>query len=174
MTFRFVSPSIVSQLDPQSASMPPKKKSRVPPHAVTIDDKDAPSVASPKNPIVGAGAGGANLAQLVGEPVISDGWTDEQEITLFKAIAVYRWKPAGKVHTCCGGAGGVGANYDGGMVYLGMHKHFRMLAIEQMMRNHGVSDSHTNIEGIWRKLGALYRLEGIDERVWNPSPSPSH
>lgn len=45
-----------------------------------------------------------------------------------------------------------------------MHKHFRMLAISQLMRNHGVADTHTNPEGIWKKLNTLYNLEGLDER----------
>ncbi|KAL7270366.1 hypothetical protein RUND412_006936 [Rhizina undulata] len=90
----------------------------------------------------------------VAEPVMFDGWTDEQETTLFKAISVYRLKPAG------------------------MHKHFRMVGISELMKNHGVSDSHTNIEGIWRKLKSLYNLEGLDERedmedeFESPNPAP--
>ncbi|RPA94187.1 CT20-domain-containing protein [Choiromyces venosus 120613-1] len=76
----------------------------------------------------------------VPEPIIFDGWTDEQETTLFKAIAVYRLKPAG------------------------VHKHFRIIGIAELMKNHGVSDTHTNIEGIWRKLQSQYNLEGLDER----------
>lgn len=52
--------------------MPPKKKARGR-HAAADDD-------SPPVP----------------EPVIFDGWTDEQETTLFKAISVYRLKPAGE------------------------------------------------------------------------------
>ena len=45
-----------------------------------------------------------------------------------------------------------------------MHKHFRMLSIAQLMRNHGVSDVHTSAAGIWQKLSTLYNLEGLDER----------
>lgn len=33
--------------------------------------------------------------QIPAEPIISDGWTDEQETTLFKAVSVYNMKPAG-------------------------------------------------------------------------------
>ncbi|KAF8476858.1 chromatin modification-related protein EAF7-domain-containing protein [Kalaharituber pfeilii] len=124
--------------------MPPKKKSRIP---AQVDSEAANATTPTSGPSSATTAGN----QFVGEPVISDGWTDEQEITLFKAIAVYRWKPAG------------------------MHKHFRMLAIEQMMRNHGVSDSHTNAEGIWKKLNTLYNLEGLDERedMEDESDSPT-
>jgi len=50
--------------------MPPKKKNKGR-HAAADDDS-------------------------VPEPISSDGWTDEQETTLFKAISVYRLKPAGK------------------------------------------------------------------------------
>jgi len=52
--------------------MPPKKKNKGR-HAAADDD-------SPPVP----------------EPISFDGWTDEQETTLFKAISVYRLKPAGK------------------------------------------------------------------------------
>lgn len=57
------------------------------------------------------------------------------------------------------------------IVYLlsaGMHKHFRMVAISQNLRNHGYTtprDDHTRIPYIWEKLGNLYNLEALDERV---------
>lgn len=50
----------------------------------------------------------------------------------------------------------------------GMHKHFRMVAISQNLRNHGYTtprDDHTRIPYIWEKLGNLYNLEALDERV---------
>lgn len=50
--------------------MPPKKKTKVPSRAAPTD-ADSP------------------LPEF-------DGWTDEQETTLFKAISVYRLKPAGE------------------------------------------------------------------------------
>ena len=54
---------------------------------------------------------------------------------------------------------------------LGMHKHFRMLAIVDALRNGG---SITSTEGtirpqhVWEKLEELYNLEALDERVWSP------
>ncbi|KAF8457582.1 chromatin modification-related protein EAF7-domain-containing protein [Kalaharituber pfeilii] len=103
----------------------------------------------------GAGAGASRSTRKMPRserfddeaPVYSDGWTDEQEITLFKAIVVYRWKPAGDV-----------------WIANGMHKHFRMLAIEQLMRHHGVAGENTRPKRIWSKLRSLYNLEVIDER----------
>jgi MRG-binding protein len=70
-----------------------------------------------------------------------DQWTNEQEITLLKAVV--KWKP------------------------VGMHKHFRMLAIHDYMISQGVvnpADEHTRIPGIWQKLGTLYDLPTLDER----------
>lgn len=52
--------------------------------------------------------------------------------------------------------------------HLGMHKHFRMVAISENLRNHGYTsakDDHTRIPGIWEKLNGLYNLEALDERV---------
>ena len=72
---------------------------------------------------------------------MEDRWTDEQEIALLKAIV--RWKP------------------------VGMHKHFRMLAIRDYMLDQGVvnlEDEHTRIPGIWAKLASLYDLSTLDER----------
>ena len=49
-----------------------------------------------------------------------------------------------------------------------MHKHFRMIAISQHLRNHGYTsakDDHTRIPGIWQKLEKLYNLDALDERV---------
>lgn len=49
-----------------------------------------------------------------------------------------------------------------------MHKHLRMIAISEHLRNHGYtspSDDHTRIPHIWKKLKSLYNLEALDERV---------
>jgi MRG-binding protein len=105
--------------------MPPKKRHR-----------PAAPVSTPPPPTPSAPPATTTAA----EPILFDGWTDEQETTLFKAISVYRLKPAG------------------------IHKHFRVVGIAELMKNHGVSDVHTNIPGIWRKLSELYNLEGLDER----------
>lgn len=49
----------------------------------------------------------------------------------------------------------------------GIHKHFRMIAISEHLRNHGYDPRlhrHTSIPGIWAKLRTLYNLDLIDER----------
>lgn len=48
-----------------------------------------------------------------------------------------------------------------------MHKHFRMIALSEHLRNHGYNpeiDQHTRIPGIWSKLRTLYTLPIIDDR----------
>ncbi|KAJ5883561.1 uncharacterized protein N7473_010447 [Penicillium subrubescens] len=73
--------------------------------------------------------------------LIGDPWTDEQETALLKAII--KWKP------------------------VGVHKHFRMLAIADYLKSQGYAPSsaeHMRIPGIWKKLGSLYNLEALDER----------
>jgi MRG-binding protein len=104
--------------------MPPKKKSRP---SVTTARFATPPPSTP-------------APHLLGDPILSDGWTDEQETTLFKALSIYRLKPCG------------------------IHKHFRIIGISELMKNHGVSSAHTSISGIWSKLRTLYNLEGLDER----------
>ncbi len=70
-----------------------------------------------------------------------ESWTDDQEIGLLKATM--RWKP------------------------VGMHKHFRMMAIREYLLTEGLigyEEEHTRIPGLWEKLGSLYDLSTLDDR----------
>lgn len=49
-----------------------------------------------------------------------------------------------------------------------MHKHFRMIALSQYLQSSAhdaEKNKHLQIPGIWKKLGSLYNLEALDERV---------
>lgn len=134
--------------------MPPKKKPRLSraPSTTSVDplgDRPQPAESRP-SPVKQA------LAMPEGLP--SDPWTDEQEICLFKGMI--RWKPVG-LSSCPA----IGVVLSGPNRWTGMHKHFRMIALSQHMKNHGHRDIHTSPVGIWAKLRSLYNLKILDERV---------
>ncbi|KAL2824917.1 chromatin modification-related protein EAF7-domain-containing protein [Aspergillus cavernicola] len=97
----------------------------------------AENAQSPANTPAGDGA----AHRTPSYDLVADPWTDEQETALLKGII--KWKP------------------------VGMHKHFRMVAISEFMKSQGYAPSdaeHTRIPGIWKKLGNLYNLPALDER----------
>ncbi|KAI0459578.1 chromatin modification-related protein EAF7-domain-containing protein [Xylaria acuta] len=136
--------------------MPPKRKSKAmaevstPKASVTpAHDEDAMDVGTPKasSPKVSETPRAADTP-VTAKPnhppeseVLGDLWTEDQISSLFKAIM--RWKPSG------------------------MHKHFRVIAISEHLRNHGFDpdvETHTRIPGIWTKLRQFYEMEMINER----------
>ncbi|KAH8585574.1 chromatin modification-related protein EAF7-domain-containing protein [Bisporella sp. PMI_857] len=117
--------------------MPPRKKARGSAPAVAEED---PMDIDPQTPAAAAPTTKKPTSPLPYN-MLKDPWTDEQEISLFKGIM--KWKPNG------------------------MHKHFRMIALSEYLRNHGYDprlEPHTNVDGIWKKLGTMYNMSIIDER----------
>ncbi|KAI8946195.1 chromatin modification-related protein EAF7-domain-containing protein [Xylaria longipes] len=132
--------------------MPPKRKSKAmaevstPKASVTpAHDEDAMDVDTPKVSSETPRAADTPVNTKPNHPpeseVLGDLWTEDQISSLFKAIM--RWKPSG------------------------MHKHFRVIAISEHLRNHGFDpdvETHTRIPGIWTKLHQFFDMEMIDER----------
>jgi MRG-binding protein len=140
--------------------MPPKKKPRLSSRATLTPSRDA--IENPKEQLK------VPMTMDAAEShVLSDPWTDEQETSLFKAVI--RWKPVGlfpEYQWFHRRFASYGDRTDAH--YVGMHKHFRMIAISEHLRNHGYTsprDDHTRIPHIWEKLKSLYNLEALDERV---------
>ncbi|KAL1969376.1 hypothetical protein VTN77DRAFT_9569 [Rasamsonia byssochlamydoides] len=117
--------------------MPPKKK----PKLSSRPASTTPQIETAKPLGSTTGPGETAPKPDLEHDLVNDPWTDEQETALLKGIV--RWKP------------------------VGMHKHFRMLAISEYMKSQGYApahEEHTRIPGIWKKLGTLYNLPALDER----------
>ncbi|KAI1272573.1 CT20-domain-containing protein [Xylaria sp. FL0933] len=131
--------------------MPPKRKSKAlaevstpKASATPVQDEDAMDVDTPKASETPRAADTPVTTKPNHPPeseILGDLWTEDQISSLFKAII--RWKPSG------------------------MHKHFRIIAISEHLRNHGFDpdvETHTRIPGIWTKLRQFFDMEMIDER----------
>ncbi|PGH11118.1 hypothetical protein AJ79_05063 [Helicocarpus griseus UAMH5409] len=117
--------------------MPPRKKPRLSSQGASTPQTENPQ----PTPTTPAQPEGPPKTEPESDNLITDPWTEEQETSLLKGII--RWKP------------------------VGMHKHFRMLAISDHLTSQGYAapnDQHTRIPGIWKKLGTLYNLTALDER----------
>ncbi|MCJ1474481.1 hypothetical protein MMC13_003139 [Lambiella insularis] len=142
--------------------MPPKKKARLSSRAASRAASTL-SVGTPAEtiPVVEDKATPAKIDLSPQKELLTDPWTDEQEISLFKGMV--KWKPVGPFPSTVGFGTDVYAVL---ILSPGMHKHFRMLSLSQHLRNHGHNpqkEAHTSISGIWEKLGSLYNLKILDE-----------
>lgn len=146
--------------------MPPKKKGRASTTATPASNDDAMDVDTPQ------AADTPNTAAANQPPTVdlASPWTDDQVSMLLKAVV--RWKPAGALTGCTQALAHAPFNTLRMLTAscLGMHKHFRMLAISEYLRSHGYDPAvytHLRIPGIWTKLSEFFNMPVIDDRENN-------
>ncbi|QUC16938.1 uncharacterized protein UV8b_01179 [Ustilaginoidea virens] len=123
--------------------MPPRKRARGSSLAASASSARRGDDAMDMDTAAASETAAPSAPSKQGQPSFNDMWTDDQIASLFKGVI--RWKPAG------------------------MHKHFRMIAISEHLRNHGFDPDiyqHTRIPNIWGKLRTFYNLDLIDEREY--------
>ncbi|KAF1345273.1 chromatin modification-related protein EAF7-domain-containing protein [Delphinella strobiligena] len=133
--------------------MPPKKKS-----SISNATSPPPPTSTTKSQSIAEETPGDTEADeeatqaAFDAQILSDPWTDEEEIGLFKGLI--KWKPTG------------------------IHKHFHLLSLQQYLLTNGYihpGAPHTRLPHIWAKLRSLYDLDALDEREmahavpWSPS-----
>ncbi|GAO18164.1 hypothetical protein UVI_02036540 [Ustilaginoidea virens] len=154
--------------------MPPRKRARGSSLAASASSARRGDDAMDMDTAAASETAAPSAPSKQGQPSFNDMWTDDQIASLFKGVI--RWKPAGTSHICLhqlppkSQSRLFRPNVDLADKYgSGMHKHFRMIAISEHLRNHGFDPDiyqHTRIPNIWGKLRTFYNLDLIDEREY--------
>ena len=138
--------------------MPPKKKGR---SQVTRETSSNDEGGKSSAPDSAASADDTEIQQTPKVTPSARKWTDEEELALLRCVI--KWKPVGRFCSCP-------HKFVSLLNWLasGMHKNFRMIAIAEALQASGAAEAtapRLKPEHIWEKLGQLYDLETLDERV---------